>query len=148
MPTSDFTHTLLTSQLPVHVFQAIQNVRNWWSGYHSEEISGETEKLQDEFSFRAGKGAHFSRQKIVEVVPNQKIVWLITESQLSFLEKTDEWTGTKVIFEISKTGDKTQLTFTHQGLNPEVECYEICAPTWAQYLQNRLLPLINTDEKK
>lgn len=144
MATTDFTLTLLTEQTPQKVFQAINNVRDWWSGYYSEEFEGDTEKLNDEFSFRAGEGVHYSKQKLVEVIPNKKVVWLITESELSFIEKKDEWTGTKVIFEISQKNGKTQLIFTHQGLTPEVECYEACAPTWSQYLQNRLLPFITT----
>lgn len=142
MSTEDFTTTLLVDQSPEQVFKAIKNVRNWWSGYYSEQFEGASEKLNDEFSFRAGEGAHYSKQKLVEVAPNEKIVWLITESKLSFLEQTDEWTGTKVIFNILKKDNKTQLTFTHQGLTPEVECYNSCAPAWSQYMQNKLLPLI------
>ena len=144
MTTSNFTLTLLTERPMEEVFQAVNNVRDWWSGYYAEEFEGNAEKLNDEFSFRAGGGAHYSKQKLIEVIPNKKVVWLITESELSFLEKKDEWTGTKVIFEISKKGDKTQLVFTHEGLAPEVECYDACAPAWTQYLRNKLLPLINT----
>ncbi len=143
MSKKDFTTTLLVDQSPEEVFKAVINVRSWWSGYYSEHFEGGTEKLNDEFSFHAGEGAHYSKQKLVEVVPNRKIVWLITESKLSFLERMEEWTGTKVIFDISKKGAKTQLTFTHQGLTPEVECYDACAPAWTQYVQNKLLPLIS-----
>lgn len=146
MPATDFTYTLETKQTPQQVFQAILNVRKWWAGYYAEEFEGNTVNLNDEFSFRAGEGAHYSKQKIVELIPGQKIVWLIMESKLSFLKKADEWTGTKVVFEIVKNADKTQLTFTHQGLHPEIECYNSCAPAWAQYLQNKLLPLITTAE--
>lgn len=145
MATSDFTLTLLTGQTPQKVFQAINHVRDWWSGFYSEEIKGDTKKLHDEFSFRAAGGAHYCKLKLVEVIPGKKVVWLVTDSELSFVEKKYEWTGTKVIFEISKKGGKTQLVFTHEGLTPQVECYESCAPSWSQYLQNRLLPLINAD---
>jgi activator of Hsp90 ATPase-like protein len=144
MATKDFTLTLTTERTPQEVFTAITNVRGWWSGYYAEEFMGSTDKLGSEFSFRAGNGLHYTKQKLVEVIPNKKIVWLITESELSFVEKKHEWTGTKVIFDISKKGDKTELVFTHEGLNPEFQCYEACAPSWTQYLQNKLLPLINT----
>jgi hypothetical protein len=143
MKTKDFTFTLETERTPQEVFQAIINVRDWWIGYYDEAFTGNTEKLNDEFSFHAGGGAHYSRQKLVEIIPNVKVVWLITEGVLSFVEKTDEWVGTKVIFEISEKVGKTQLTFTHKGLTPEMECYDSCAPAWSQYLQNRLLPLIS-----
>ena len=143
MKNKNFTTTLIVDQTPEEVFNAVRNVREWWSGYYSEDIKGDTEELNDEFSFRAGSGAHYSRQKLVEVIPNKKVVWLITDSKLDFLEKKDEWTGTKVSFDISTKGNKTELAFTHEGLTPEIECYNSCAPAWSQYLQNKLLPLIS-----
>ena len=142
MSNQNFNVTLLVDQTPEEVFNAVTNVRKWWSGYYSEEIEGNTEKFNDEFSFRAGGGAHFSKQKLVEVIPNKKIVWLVTDSELSFVENKNEWIGTKIIFEISKKESKTQLTFTHEGLVPEFECCDSCSPAWTQYLQNKLLPLI------
>lgn len=146
MTKQNFTFQRTTDQSAKKVFQAITNVRAWWSGYYDEEITGGTEKLNDEFTFRAGGGVHFSRHKLIEVVPDKKIVWLTTEGHLNFVEKGDEWVGTKVIFEIVSKGDKTQLTFTHEGLTPEIECYESCTPAWTTYLENKLLPLIDTDK--
>ena len=152
MKPKDLTIRMQVDQTPEEIFNAVRNVRGWWSGYYSEEIKGDTEKLNDEFSFRAGGGAHYSRQKLIEVIPNKKVVWLVTDSKLDFLEKKDEWTGTKVSFDISTKGNKTELAFTHEGLTPEIECYNSCAPAWSQYLHNKLLPLItsgkgNTDKK-
>ena len=144
MSNQSFTFTLLVDQSSKEVFNAITNVRGWWSGYYAEELVGNTEKLNDEFIFTAGGGAHYSKQKLVEVIPDKKIVWLVTDSELSFVENRNEWIGTKIIFDISKKGSKTQLTFTHEGLVPEFECYDSCSPAWTQYLQNKLLPLIKT----
>jgi hypothetical protein len=142
MTMSNFSVSFLVNQSPKEVFNAIQNVQEWWSGFYSEEIKGRTENLHDEFSFRAGDGAHYSKQKLVEVAPDRKIVWLVTESELSFIENKDEWTGTKLIFDISEKDDKTKVSFTHEGLTPEIECYTSCAPAWTLYLENKLLPAI------
>jgi len=141
--TNDFTITLISDESPRTVFNAIRNVHQWWSGYYSEKLEGDTENLNDEFTFIAGGGEHFSRQRLIEVIPDKRIVWLITESKLNFLEKKNEWTGTRVIFEISRADEKTRFKFTHEGLNPGVECYDSCAPAWTQYLQNRLRPMIH-----
>lgn len=138
-----FTRTIVSSLTPMEAFQVILDVPVWWSGYFNEHFEGKTSALNDVFSFTAGDGAHYSRQQLTELVPGAKIVWLVTDSRLSFLEKQDEWTGTKLVFDISKEGGQTIVRFTHEGLTPEVECYDSCTPAWAQYLQGKLLPLLN-----
>lgn len=143
----DFTVKLVVEQPPKEVFDAVLNVRGWWQGFYSEEINGKTEKINDEFTFRAGGGAHYTRQKLIEVIRDKKIVWLVTQSELTFLEKKDEWQGTKIIFEISEKNNKTQLRFTHEGLTPEIECYDSCSTAWSMYLKKKLLSLINKSEK-
>ncbi|MEO6315736.1 MAG: SRPBCC family protein [Chitinophagaceae bacterium] len=134
----DFTATLIVDQTPAQAFDAIKNVRGWWSGLHAEEFEGEWDKLGDEFSFRAGGGMHYTKQKLVELVPGQKITWLVTDSKLTFVRNETEWTGTKLCFDISVQGDRTKIVFTHFGLVPEFECYDSCAPAWTQYIQDRL----------
>ena len=62
MTAADFTFTLETENSPEQVFRVIRDVRSWWSGLYAEEFTGETENLHDEFSFRAGEGAHYSKQ--------------------------------------------------------------------------------------
>lgn len=143
MNNQDFTTTILVDQTPADVYQTILNVRAWWSGLYEESFEGSSEKLGDEFSFRAGGGAHYTRQKLVELVPDKKVTWLVTESNLSFVDTTDEWTGTKISFNIFEEGDKTKIVFMHLGLVPEFECYDSCAPAWTQYMHERLTDALN-----
>jgi hypothetical protein len=137
--TADYTTSILVDQSPEQVFNAINNVRAWWSG----EIEGDTTKLNDLFSYKVGE-VHFSRQKITEMVPNKRVVWLVTESSLNFVSDKTEWTGTKIVFDISQQGNKTKLRFTHEGLVPEIECYDGCSNAWNQLVQQSLLSLITT----
>ena len=121
MKTQDFTTTILVDQTPQQVFDAINNVRGWWS----EEIKGGTHKLNDEFTYHY-KDVHICRMKLTDVVSNKKVVWQVLSNYFNFTKDKSEWTGTKVIFEISEKNGKTQLDFTHEGLTPEFECYNAC----------------------
>ncbi|AFD07879.1 SRPBCC family protein [Solitalea canadensis] len=139
MTTSDFTTTLLVDQTPQEVFKAINNVRGWWS----VAIEGGTDKLNDEFIYSV-EDIHQCRMKLIEVVPDKKVVWLVMENYFSFIEDKTEWTGTKISFEISEKDNKAQLRFTHQGLVPEYECFNICSNAWTHYVQESLFNLITT----
>jgi len=141
MTPSDFTTTLLVDQRPEAVFEAINNIRGWWT----EHVEGNSEQLHDVFEVRFGD-VHYSRQQLIEVIPAQKVVWRITESRLNFISDKSEWTGTQVVFDISETDGQTQLRFTHEGLKPEIECYGACSNAWGGYIRNSLFNLINNGE--
>ena len=139
MTTRDFTTTLLVDQNPKEAFNAINNVRGWWS----EEIEGSTEKLNDEFTYHY-EDVHRCKMKLIEVIPDKKVVWLVLDNYFKFTKDKSEWKGTKIIFEIAKQDNKTQIHFTHLGLVPEYECYEICRDAWSNYIHNSLGSLIST----
>ncbi len=140
---ANFTTTILVNQTQKEVFNAINNVRGWWQG----EIEGNTDKLNDEFTYRMEE-FHFSNQKLVEVIQDKKVVWLVTDSKLNFVKNKSEWTGTKIIFEITEINNKTQLRFTHLGLVREFECYGGCSNAWSELIQKSLFSLITTGKGK
>ncbi len=136
MTNQNFQYSFSTSKNTSEVFAHLINPKKWWVGLFGETIEGKSEEINDAFSFRAGDGVHYSNQKLLELVANKKIVWLVTESNLSFLKNTNEWVGTKICFDIEQVGDKTKITFIHDGLVPQIECYNGCSSAWTQYLQN------------
>lgn len=139
MVTSDFTTTLLVKKTPRETFNAINNVRGWWS----ENIEGNTNKLNAEFLYYY-KDVHICKIKIIEFVPDNKVVWFVLENHFDFTKDRDEWKGNKIVFEISEKGDQTKLRFTQQGLTPAYECYNICQDAWTSYIQGSLKNLITT----
>lgn len=140
MNTSDYQTSITASATAQEAFDCINKVTQWWT----EDLEGRSHELNDVFVVRFGD-VHYSKQQLVEVVPDQKVVWLVTDSRLNFIEDKEEWTNTKISFELSDAGDgKTQVRFTHYGLTPNVECYDTCSNVWGQYIQGSLLSLINT----
>lgn len=139
MDNQSFTTTILVDQTPKEVFKAVTNVRGWWS----EEIEGGTEKLNDEFDYHY-KDVHSCRMKLTEVEPGKKVVWHVLDNYFNFTEDKSEWKDTHVIFDISEKDNKTILHFTHQGLVPEYECFDVCKDGWTNYIRNSLYKLITT----
>ena len=139
MTVQSYTTTFTVDQTPKEAFDAIANVRGWWSG----EIEGRTDHLGEEFTYRY-EDVHYSKQRITEFVPDEKVVWLVLDAYLSFVEDKTEWNGTKVIFEVAEKGHKTEIRFTHQGLVPEYECYDNCSNAWGFYINSSLRNLITT----
>jgi uncharacterized protein YndB with AHSA1/START domain len=135
----DFTTTITVNRSPKEVFDAINNVRGWWSG----EIDGSTDKLGAEFKYQY-KDLHLSSQKITELVPGKKVVWHVVDSRLNFVKDKTEWNGTDIVFEIARKDDKTELRFTHVGLVPALECYEDCKDGWSFLIKDSLKKLITT----
>jgi hypothetical protein len=139
MKKDGFTTSFTVDQNPEQVFTAINNVRGWWSG----EIAGDTNKLGAEFTYRY-KDMHKSTQKITEFVFGKKVVWHVTDADLTFAKDKKEWIGTDIVFEIAKKGGNTELRFTHVGLVPAFECYGGCSGAWGALVNGNLRKLIET----
>ena len=139
MEKQDYHTSIIVDAAAHDVFESINNVTKWWT----ENMEGNSQKPDDEFTVRFGD-VHYSKQKLIEVIPGKKVVWLVTDSKLNFIKDKQEWTGTKIIFDISTQNEKTKVHFTHTGLVPEIECYDACSNAWSEYIQGSLFQLINT----
>jgi uncharacterized protein YndB with AHSA1/START domain len=139
MSGQDFTATITVDQTPEEAFAAINNVRGWWS----EEVEGGTEKIGDEFVFHV-QDVHYCKMKLTEVVPGHKVVWQVSDSYIAFVEDKAEWDDTEILFEVSEKDGKTEVCFTHVGLAPAVECYDVCSDAWRSYVTGSLRSLIAT----
>src|SRR5262245_26426945 len=138
MTTQNFTTSFLVDATPDQVFDAVTNVRGWWS----EEIVGSTDKLGGVFEFHF-QDHHRSKHEITELVRGKKVVWRTVDARINFVADKNEWNGTQIVFEIDDQGDKTELRFTHIGLVPQIECYDKCGSAWSFHIRS-LRDLITT----
>jgi len=139
MKEKNFHTSITVDATPHEAFDCINNVTKWWT----VNLEGHSHKLNDEFSVRFGD-VHYSKQKLIELVPDKKVVWLVTDSKLNFLKDKYEWNNTKISFEISAQNGKTNIIFTHIGLVPEIECFNACSNAWSKYVQQSLWKLLTT----
>jgi hypothetical protein len=93
MKQQNFTTSFTVDQSPKEVFSAVNNVRGWWSG----EVDGDTGTPGAEFTYRY-KNMHKSTQRVTEFVPGKKVVWHVTDAELTFVRDKKEWIGTDIVF--------------------------------------------------
>lgn len=141
MEKQNYMATIEVSQSANEAFKSINKVTEWWM----ENLEGNSEKLNDIFTVDFGD-KNFVTHKLIEVIPNKKVVWLVTDCYLSWFNDKTEWTNTKMSFEISTTENGSQIKFTHIGLVPGIECYDMCVKGWDQYIKDSLLKLITEGE--
>jgi len=53
-------------------------------------------------------------------------------------EIREEWLDTMLIFDIAQEDGRTCVTLTHQGLTPDLKCYEVCEQGWNHYFLGSL----------
>ena len=138
MIADSFTATYLVDRTPEEVLDAILDVRSWWSG----DLDGPTREVGDVFEYRF-QDIHYSRIRVEQVTP-QRVTWRVTDNHLSFVEDQDEWVDTQIVFEIEPTVGATRVTFTHDGLLPDFECYDACQQGWSMYATGSLKQLLRS----
>lgn len=139
MKNEDYATSFVVEQSPEAVFAAVTNPSAWWS----EDIEGEAGKVGGIFYYHY-QDIHRGTFKVAEAVPGKKLVWHVVQNYFNFVRDTTEWTGTDIVFEIAPVDGGTELRFTHVGLKPSEECYDVCQDSWGFYVKASLRNLIAT----
>jgi uncharacterized protein YndB with AHSA1/START domain len=146
MNENSYSTTVTIDRPPTEVFRAINDVRGWWS----QEVVGDTDRVGAEFDYRGHDDAdtveHRSRIRVDELVPGERVVWTVLENYMSFIEDQSEWHGTEIRFELGAAGSGTELRFTHVGLVPSYECFDVCKDAWGLYIRESLPAFVTTGQ--
>ncbi|MGN6567654.1 MAG: SRPBCC domain-containing protein [Flavipsychrobacter sp.] len=136
----NYTKAIYTVSIEVErpISEVFRHLTHDVAKFWPEDFDGASAKLNDEFVFSIGN-SHYSKNKVAELLPDKKVVWLVTES----VRKADnyDWTGTRMGFELRPKGNHTILEFTYDGpvLADEVErLKQVCDMTIKDRLYNFL----------
>ena len=141
MSESSYTTSFSVDRTPAEVFAAINDLRSWWM----TKVDGDNRAVGAEFSYRV-PGVHFCRMRVTEIVPGQKVVWQVVDNHMGFIDDQSEWKGTEIRFELSDRDGGTELRFTHEGLVPSYECFDVCRNAWTFYVGDSLRSLAATGQ--
>ena len=117
----------------------ISNVPAWWG----VTFAGSAEKENDEFTVTM-TGDSFFNFTVAELIADRRVVWLVTDCNMPWYSDKKEWAHTKLVFDLAEHDGMTELTFTHEGLTPDVECYKDCAPGWTHWITTSLFSYFTT----
>ncbi len=126
----DYTTGFTVDASARDVLAAVTDIRGWWS----ETIQGDTTGLGDVFTYEV-PDVHRCTMTLTELIPGKRVVWHVTDSWIGFVDgDAAEWDGTDIVFDIDETDAGTHLRFTHLGLAPQVECFDMCSSAWGTYV--------------
>lgn len=135
----DFTCSISVDMSAEEAMKKISKVPEWWG----VNFSGNAEKQGDKFVIKMG-GESFFDFTVTELIPGKRVVWLITDCYMPWYSDKTEWKNTKIIFDLTEKEGVTEITFIHEGLTPDVECYKDCKPGWTHWIQRSLLSYLET----
>lgn len=139
MTDQSYTTSFTVDRPAREVFDAINDVRSWWN----EDLTGETDSVGSQFVHEV-TGIHRASIKVTELVPGKTVVWRVLDNWMSFIQDQSEWKGTEIRFDLSDKDGRTDVRFTHVGLVPDYECFDVCHDAWGIYINGSLRSLITT----
>jgi hypothetical protein len=137
----DYRTEISVKVTPREAFEKISRVKEWWGG----QVEGNPTKLGDTFTYMTPSGT-FVDFKITELVPEKKVVWLVTNCYLSWIDNKTEWNGTRLVWELSSRNGTTTIKMAHVGLVPKFECYNDCKTGWNFYVRESLLKFLTENK--
>ena len=106
---------------------------DWWGNSH-EGVSQIGDTMTIGFEENPSQWV-FEAQELME---GKRIVLkcLLSDHQHEGLPGTiqQEWKGSQLIWEFKPIDGMTEVSFTHLGLTPELECFNVCEQGWDHYL--------------
>ncbi len=143
MSDNSYERRIQTKAAPSHVYAALtRGFAHWWT-----IKAGVFEKPGDivRFGF-AGRQGYWSF-KAIELSPERVELECVEalhihEGQPKSIET--EWLGTRAIWQITPLGQGCEITFTHQGLTPNLLCFDVCEAGWDLFFVKSLQAYLDT----
>ena len=139
MGNNNFNSSISAKISADEAIKKISHVPDWWG----VTFSGSSEKQGDKFTVKM-TGDSFFNFTVTELTPGKKVVWLVTDCLMPWYSDKTEWTNTKLIFDLKEKNGVTEVSFTHEGLTPNVECYKDCESGWTHWIKTSLFSYLTT----
>ena len=144
MSENSYTRDISVSCTPKSAYRALtHDFDTWWT-----PVSHPVSDLADTVTFKFEPT--YWTMRVTKLIPykNVELTCIDAHHIHEGLPETilKEWEGTKLKWFIKKEGNKTKISFVHEGLIPGLGCYEICEMGWDHFFVKRLLEHLENGE--
>lgn len=136
----DYQQSLVVSCAPNAAMNAVADqVTQWWS----DVVAGNGAAGQ---SFVVVFGSTAKLLKVRERKEGELLVWECRDVLMPdpTSDYPNEWRGTRMIWQFTPDGDGTKITLTHEGLTPQLHCFETCNTAWDFFVLDSLKTYLET----
>lgn len=144
MTTENYRKSISVSASPQAAYEALtQGIAQWWT-----RPDRPVAKVGDRAKFTFPPGKSYWTFEASKLAPGERVEMNCVEALHLHEGQPDEiqqeWLGTKVIWQIARKGDQTEITLEHIGLKPELLCFDICRQGWDFFFADSLKEYLNT----
>ncbi len=140
----NYRQEITVTASPETVFTAIaQYVEKWW-GKTDLPVS----QIGDEFTTSFDQT--YWKFRITEFQPFEKITWKCIDARHvheGYENIEREWVGTTLHWTIEPAGVKSKISFIHNGLTSELNCYDACKPAWDMFITQSLKSFVEAGKR-
>jgi uncharacterized protein YndB with AHSA1/START domain len=105
-------------------FTTLEGLAGWWT----EQVAGSgTEGGELILGFPNSDGPRVVLH-VDTAEAARSVVWSVR--RVPPLPAWEEWAGTRIVVRLQPEDDGTRMEFTHEGLAPELHCYDTCSRGW------------------
>ncbi len=146
MTRQSYTKTIDVEARPPAAFEAVtQGVEHWWTRPDQPMIN-----IGDRAKFTFPPGVSYWTFELSGMTRSTWVEWTcvdalhIHEGQPKEIET--EWLNTKVLWQISEHEGGSRIELRHDGLTPDLLCYDVCEAGWDLFFLGSLKQFLDTGE--
>ncbi len=145
---NSYSKTITVTAPPAVAYRAItEGFEHWWTacGAAFRQVGDRGKIAFDGLeSYWVFEAVRLEQGRLVEL--------RCVESNMIMLDLPDappeEWEGTTVRWQLSASGDGTEVRLEHHGLTPRLDCFDMCSAGWDLFFADSLKAYLDGGQGK